>query len=86
MDGKLQGPTHSLLRTCYPLVQTIGDYLILISGQGTDATRRDLLTHETDTVRYRQLLGNTVVATACRPNSYKIAQPMGCLREVWEPQ
>jgi hypothetical protein len=76
--------TKNILSRYYPAVRNLHTYVKSVAGLH-DETRRDLLTHETDTLKYRNFLEETIVATHDKDFELKklqIAAPVGHLREV----
>ena len=84
MEPGISRISEGILSAYYPIVQSIHDYVSCVIGQDTDNTKRDILMHETDTLKYRRFLRETVVATFKdhRSNKLVIAPPVGHLREV----
>lgn len=81
MAGR-QSLSFQILCAYYPVALSLQDYL----QQAFDNPRniRSILTHETDTKQYRELIGSTVIAAKEPPGllGVKPVKPLGPLREV----
>ncbi|TCD64911.1 hypothetical protein EIP91_003447 [Steccherinum ochraceum] len=76
--------TLNILRSYYPVVLTVQDYLAQILGhRGNPAA---FLIHETDTIPYRSLLTNALVCSRYDPiyGTINVASPMVHFREIIE--
>lgn len=83
MESWSQSITHAILSAYYPTVKKLHDYVPDITGQ--NMRQRDVLTHETDTLRYRQFLDEIIIATHRTTSESRILQisrPIGHIREV----
>lgn len=78
--------TEAILLAYYPLVLTLRVYVSLLTGQKQE--QRDRLTHETDTLRYRNFLDDYLVASPnspCDMRKLQINPSVGHFRDVGGP-
>lgn len=84
MNSRSMQITEDILDRYYPVVRNLHTYIKSVTGPH-DETRRDTLTHETDTLKYRNFLEETIVGTQdndFESKKLQIAAPVGHLRDV----
>ena len=82
MTTKAEPLTRTILHSYYRTVRGLHEYISHLIGQPPD--NRDALIHETDTLRYRDLLYETLVTShdCIEFGQLQLSSPVGHLREV----